>query len=160
MKRTNAGFTLIELMIVIALIGILAAMSLPNYQDRVVRQQVQEGIGFAEFARDAVQTFYAKAHRFPADNAEAGLPDPAKMLGNYVSRIEVNQGAIDIQFGSRANRVIVGKWITLRPGTVAGSTQVPISWLCGSAHEVAGLTYTGANRTELAKETMPIDCRL
>jgi type IV pilus assembly protein PilA len=160
MHRKSSGFTLIELMIVVAIIGILAALSLPNYQDRIIRTQVQETVVFVEFARDAVQTFYKKTHRMPADNAEAGLPAPKQIVGNFITQVEVNHGAIDVQFGNRSNQSIIGKSLTLRPGTVADATQVPISWLCGVAHPVSGLTYTGTDHTDLAPEVLPIECRL
>jgi type IV pilus assembly protein PilA len=160
MRSNNSGFTLIELMIVIAIIGILAGMSLPSYQDRIIRTQVQETLVFVEFARDAVQTFYTKSHRMPANNAEAGLPAPKQIIGNFIGQVEIDHGAIDVQFGNRANQAIIGKWITLRPGVVASASQVPISWLCGAAHPVNGLTYSGADRSELPPEVLPIDCRL
>jgi type IV pilus assembly protein PilA len=160
MRQKSSGFTLIELMIVIAIIGILAALSLPNYQDRMVRTHVQESVAFVEFARSAVEVFYLKTHRMPANNAEAGLPAADQILGNYIAQVEIEQGAINVQFGNRSNQAIVGKWITLQPGVVAAARQVPISWLCGSAHPVEGLTYSGSNRTDLETQLLPIDCRI
>ena len=160
MRKSDYGFTLIELMIVIAIIGIMAGLALPNYQDRIIRTQVQESVVFVEFARDAVETFYAKTRRMPRDNAEAGLPMPKQIFGNYISQVEIEQGAINVQFGNRSNQKIVDKWVTLRPGAVAAARQVPISWLCGVAHPVEGLTYSGTNRTDLETQTLPIDCRL
>ena len=160
MRHSNAGFTLVELMIVIAIIGIMATLALPSYQDRVIRTQVQESVAFVEFAREAVQTFYATTHRMPVDNAQAGLPAATQIIGNYITQVEIEQGAINVQFGNRSNSSIIGKWVTLRPGAVTAAKKVPISWLCGTAHPVDGLTYSGSNRTDLGAEILPIECRL
>ena len=149
--HSRRGFTLIELMVVVACIAMLAALALPNYQDRIIRTQVQEALGFATFAEDAVQLFHTKTHRMPANNAEAGLPPADQVLGNYVARLEVEQGAIHIRFGNRASRALADKWLTLRPGT---------SWLCGVAHPVSGLDYSGVNRTDIEARQLPLDCRL
>jgi len=74
MNTRQNGFTLIELMIVIAIISILATMAAPSYQDRIIRSQVQEALRLAEVAKTGIEEFYTAKQRLPADNAEAGLP--------------------------------------------------------------------------------------
>jgi type IV pilus assembly protein PilA len=160
MRKQHAGFTLIELMIVVGIIAILAALAMPNYQDRLIRAQVTESVAFIEFARDAVESFRAKTHRMPANNIEAGLPAASDIIGNYITQVEIQNGVINVQFGNRSNPAIAGKWLSLRPGVVATANQVPISWRCGTARPVDGLTYSGTDRTDLSPQALPIDCRL
>jgi type IV pilus assembly protein PilA len=157
MKRT-AGFTLIELMIVIAIIGILTTIALPTYHDRMIRTQVGEALVFADFAKDMVAEQYKRTRRLPRTNAEAGLPEPDKIIGSYVTRLELKDGAINVHLGNRINRFASGKVVSVRPA-LAPAPSVPISWACGNAVMPEGLTVSGANVTTLPATYLPVDCR-
>lgn len=158
MKQTH-GFTLIELMIVVAIIGILSTLALPSYQDRVIRAQVTEGLNLAEIARQAVAGYYARNKRMPRDNGAAGLPDGKLIVGNYVSEVSIADGAISITFGNRVNKNAAGKTLTLRPAVVQGHPVVPVAWVCGNAGAPGKMTVLGNNGTTLPNTFLPIDCR-
>ena len=153
------GFTLIELMIVVGIIAILSTLALPTYQDRVIRAQVSEGIGLAEFVQQTVSAYYKKTRRMPKDNAEAGLPDANLIVGNYVSGIALTEGVVTITFGNRSNRHLSGKRLVIRPAVVEGYPVVPIAWVCGNASVPERMKVFGEKATTLPGPHLPIDCR-
>ena len=157
--RRSGGFTLIELMIVVAIIAILSSMALPSYQDRVIRAQVGEGIQMAEFARQSIAAYYARTRRMPADNAAAGLPDARLIVGNYVDEVSVRDGVLTITYGNRSNRNLAGKKLSLRPAIVEAAPAVPIAWVCGAASVPERMKAQGANATSLPPTHLPVDCR-
>ena len=157
--RTPCGFTLIELMIVIAIIGVLATLAMPSFQDQLIRTQAQEALVLATVAEGAVQDYYKRRGALPRDNSAAGLPPPEKFIGNYVTRTEVVDGAVTVTFGNRVNRHIRGKTLSIRPAIVDGYPIVPIAWLCGTAAAPNGMRVSGRNHTTLANEHLPLDCR-
>jgi type IV pilus assembly protein PilA len=153
------GFTLIELMIVVAIIGILATMAVPSYQDRVIRAQVSNSLEMISFVKDAVAATYSKTANFPNDNKSAGIPPHDKIVGNFVSDVEVKSGTINITFGSLSNKFLSGKMLSLRPAVVKGYSKVPIAWICGLADIPEKMTINGSNATNLPGPYLPIDCR-
>jgi len=159
MKSDFRGFTLIELMIVIAIIGILATMALPSFQDRVIRTQVAQAIAVVEAAKKDVQDYYRAKARLPRNNTEAGLPKPGKSVGNYVKSVKVSEGAIDITLGNRINKHAADKIVTLRPAVVKGADVVPIAWVCGNASVPEGMTTSAKNNTTILARQLPVECR-
>jgi type IV pilus assembly protein PilA len=159
MREDQSGFTLIELMIVIAIIGILSTLALPSYQDRVIRAQVSEGMALADFVKQSVAAHYTRTRAMPRDNGAIGLPESKLIVGNYVSEVKVRDGAIDITFGNRTNRFLAGKILTLRPAIVQGHPVVPISWVCGNATTPEKMKVVGENSTNLPPSHLPVDCR-
>ncbi len=159
MKMQQRAFTLIEMMIVVAMIGIMATMALPTYHDRVIRTQIEEALALSDIAKQAVTEYFEQTQRFPRDNLQAMIPPPEKLIGNFVKGIQIQDGAIHVTLGHRVNAHVNDKVVTLRPATVDGSLQSPISWLCGYAQPVSGMTGAGSNRTSVPENYLPLPCR-
>lgn len=159
MTHNSKGFTLIELMIVIAIIWILATMVMPSFQDRIIRAQVEEAFNLSDVAQAAVQEYYAKHRAFPANNAAAGLPAPEKMIGNYVTRVAVDDGVITVTLGNRINKNAEGETVAIRPAIVKDEPMVPIAWVYGYASVPEGMTVIGDNTSTILPRLLPVSCR-
>jgi type IV pilus assembly protein PilA len=162
LKQVQKGFTLIELMIVVAIIGILAAIAIPAYTDYTIRSQVSEGLTLASSVKTSVAEFYADRGVWPADLAELGIDDaPA---GKYVSGLDVEDGAITITYagdasGGQANDVIDGLTMGLKPYT---SDNGDVIWVCGNRDVPDTATDddgSGDPTTDLDDKYMPSNCR-
>jgi type IV pilus assembly protein PilA len=127
--KKQQGFTLIELMIVVAIIGILAAIAIPAYQDYTIRAQVSEGLNLSGGAKAAVSEFTMDRGTFPVDNPGAGISAAADINGKYVTLVTVLNGLITVTYGNDAHTQITGDTLLLSPATNAGSVE----WICRSA---------------------------
>ena len=149
MKTMQKGFTLIELMIVVAIIAILAAIAIPAYQNYVIRAQVSEGMSLADGAKTAITEYYTNYGKFPTTNTLAGLASPGSITGNYVSQVDAGTtpGVIAVKFSNtlpqKANAAINNDVLALSAITSTGS----ISWSCNSA------------KTTIPQQYLPSSCR-
>jgi type IV pilus assembly protein PilA len=153
------GFTLIELMIVVAIIGILAGIAIPAYQNYVIRAQVTEAFSLASEMKGPIQEYRKERGTFPSNNTAAGVPEPNKLIGNYVTSVEVKDGAINVTFGNFVNKMVTGQIVTLQPIVVKGSPASPMSWRCGYRGVPAGMEPVGENRTNVNLQFLPSSCR-
>jgi type IV pilus assembly protein PilA len=166
MMKLQKGFTLIELMIVVAIIGILAAIAIPAYQDYTIRAQVTEGMNLAAAAKAAVAEDFLNEGLPPVDRADAGMSAAATdTTGKYVTGVAVANGVITITYGAEANAQITGKTLTLTPYE---SVDLSVAWRCGTAGVPNGTqpmgTKAGAATAYVAPTVidryLPSACRL
>ncbi|HGH0055160.1 TPA: pilin, partial [Neisseria meningitidis] len=158
MNTLQKGFTLIELMIVIAIVGILAAVALPAYQDYTARAQVSEAILLAEGQKSAVTEYYLNHGEWPGDNSSAGVASSTDIKGKYVAGVKVEKGVITATMASsNVNNEIKDKKLSLWAKRQDGS----VKWFCGQP--VARANANGANNDEVTaangKGTANIDTK-
>ncbi|HGN6766180.1 TPA: pilin, partial [Neisseria gonorrhoeae] len=147
MNTLQKGFTLIELMIVIAIVGILAAVALPAYQDYTARAQVSEAILLAEGQKSAVTEYYLNNGKWPEDNDKAGVASASKIIGKYVKQVEVKNGVVTATMKSDGvNKEIQGKRLSLWAKRQDGS----VKWFCG--RPVKRNAANAANNDDVAKD--------
>jgi type IV pilus assembly protein PilA len=124
--KAHKGFTLIELMIVVAIIAILAAIAMSQYQDYVIRAQLSEGMSLSDAVKTTIGEFYQNRGTFPSNNLSAGLTAPSTISGNSVTSVCTSGGVITSTFGNRVNAAVVGATLDFSPTPHAGS----IDWHC------------------------------
>ena len=140
MKKVQQGFTLIELMIVVAIIGILAAVAIPAYQDYTKRAHVTEGLSLASSGKTAVTEFYNSKGYLPPSNTSAGLALPASIAGNAVTSVTNLNGVLQIVYNTK---VATGAQLDLSPTTSIGG----VKWTCK------------INGTTMKAQWVPSSCR-
>jgi type IV pilus assembly protein PilA len=162
MRHSSKGFTLIELMIVVAIIGILASLAVSAYQTYTVRAQISEGLEMASGAKVPIVDAYTNDGAAPTDRAAAGMSvNPTDTRGSYVSQVAIVNGRLDVTYsGPRAHQAIIGKTLSMTPYITPGNIVI---WRCGNAGAPAGgaLLQGGANHLPATVEPryLPSSCR-
>ena len=134
--KKQQGFTLIELMIVVAIIGILAAIAIPAYQDYTIRAQVSEGISLASGAKTAIAEVFQDSGAWPQTNADAGLATNTSITGKYVTQVDIlgTNGTSDIQvtYGAQSNAALIadGRFLILTSTSGQGGS---VAWTCSNS---------------------------
>ncbi|HEX5682836.1 MAG TPA: pilin [Ideonella sp.] len=160
-RRPALGFTLVEVMVALSIVAILAMIAVPSIQDRIVREQVVEAAKLADdVVKGPIATYWRVNNEMPADNDEADVPAAAKIVGNFVSAVTVEDGAIHITFGNNANGAIKGRTLTLRPAVVPDTPKVPPAWVCAAGGKVPDkMEVQGRDRTDIENRYLPVNCR-
>jgi len=128
MKTSAKGFTLIELMVVVSIVGTLAAIAIPAYQDYTIRAQISEGLNLAAASKAAVEEYYSEHGDWPKKNKDAALPDKKEIMGKYTKEVAVKDNVIEIKYEYDAHQAIQKRKVTL----IATDNDGSISWICAS----------------------------
>lgn len=164
MKTIQKGFTLIELMIVVAIIGILAAIAIPAYQDYTIRAQVSEGLTLSAAVKASVSEYFANRGTWPASldgGTAADLGYTNLPSGKYVGQIQVEDGTITVTYGNDANAAINGKLLSIKPLV---SPNLDVVWVCGTSAAPTGAAEaaagaSGGDQTDIDQKYLPTTCR-
>jgi type IV pilus assembly protein PilA len=162
LKTMQKGFTLIELMIVIAIIGILAAIAIPAYQNYTIRSQVTEGLSLADGWKTSISEFYAQNGSFPTTSGTSGgagaIAVSGASSGKYVSAVNVAAGGqIKVTYGGTqaSTKLPLAAILYLSPGL---DPNYDVVWVCGSATVPTGVTGITQTASTVSAAYLPTSC--
>ncbi len=150
MGLNQNGFTLIEMITTVAIIGILAAVAIPNFISYRNKAYTLDTDTLLVTAKDNIEEFYQERGRFPKNNREAALLESSKIQSNYISFLEVENGAVHITYNNRVDAdLLKGYTVTYRPSIFSSNPAASIVWVCGVREPPKGFLTMGKNRTNL-----------
>ncbi|MGK0441866.1 MAG: type IV pilus assembly protein PilA [Pseudohongiellaceae bacterium] len=157
--RNPQGFTLIEIVIVLAVMSILLTLAIPSTHNKIIRGQVKVSLMLVAKYQHDIASYYQATGAFPADNNAIGMPEANKIMGNYLSQVEVINGALQLTLGNKAHKLAIDKVVSLRPIYVVGSPSSPTSWVCAYDAVPNGMQASGDNLSNLDVASLPLVCR-
>jgi type IV pilus assembly protein PilA len=157
--KKHTGFSLIEMMVVLAVIAILSVMIIPTNTAKIEQKQVKKALKMVEYYKDGIAASFLLTQKFPADNTSAGMPAADKLISPYTTSLEMQDGAFHITLGNDVTQTLQGKVISIRPLVVEDSPMSPISWACGHKPAPEGMLPVGENRTDIERISLPLSCR-
>ena len=157
--RASYGFTLIEMLIVLAIMAIILVASIPSSGGKVDQVGVNEALNLVKIYQPQIESYYKMTGEFPVDNAALGIPAPESIIGNYLTAVHLDGGALHLQLGNKVRPQLKGKIISIRPVFVPDTPNAPISWICGNDSVPVNMLAAGDNRTNLEPLSLPNSCR-
>lgn len=157
--HSRFGFTLIEMMVVLSIIAILVMMAIPNTKGRLSRAQIEESLSLTEDFKSQVEAYYQMTGEWPENNESLHMPDPERIIGNYVVAVTLSQGALHIELGNKIGEGLTGRVLSLTPVFVPGSPKSPVSWVCGVSRVPDGMRPAGENLTDIEPIYLPNSCK-
>jgi type IV pilus assembly protein PilA len=157
--KITIGFTLMEMMVVLAIIAVLALFAFPIPQDNISRKQVAESVELVDRYKKQIALYYETNLEFPENNEAAEIPPANKLIGNYVTRIELKNGAFHLYLGNKSHPNLKNKILSIRPIVVKDSETSPISWICGYSGVPDGMQAVGENLTNVDVKSLPLGCK-
>lgn len=168
LKQTQ-GFTLIEMLIVIAIIAIMSMLAIPSLIPDLTRKQVEESLAKIERYKPMIQANHqlraalpgiTENQLFPIHNNDiAGMPKADEIIGNYIDKVTVKDGVITLHFSKNADKKLQGKLLSVQPTYVKGSYNQDLDWSCGYKKIPDGKTAAGHNETNIENKFLPAKCR-
>ncbi|ACT48405.1 pilin [Methylotenera mobilis] len=158
-RPAQRGFSLIEMMAIVVIMGILAMVAIPSSMGRIIKEQITAALPLADIAKAPIAAAWATSQVMLADNAAADLPSSDKVVSNFISDTKIENGVIHMTFGNKAHPKIKDKVLSLRPAVIEESKVVPVAWVCGNAKAPDNMVVKGENKTNIPDEYLPRLCR-